>query len=316
LRLLLDGAESSRPKTAGQHSKTEWERSVSGAYLDRIDRAIDRAGKKSDYTKLFRFDGVLPVDDWKSLCTDFFRGNDLLPEYFAGRDGAAPDKPVPGEGSSQPQSGINGAPGLGVLVSFDEPPNQNCIFVVAEEKITHEGDKLQCIELPNTAASREFLLSLVSVRYAHMIEHRDKVINFPRIVLGRRETIRADWHRVIKGLLTAIRADTEAGNMTMVSLAIGWQSGDVLTTVSIAGKPIRVADMLEAVETTVDPEADATAWIKSLKTLVKDQSHACDEVSDPTSVLSTEGILRVDHAPVVGTPPRLYVPTGVQQPTR
>ena len=29
--LLLDGAESSRPKTAGQHSKTEWERSVSGA---------------------------------------------------------------------------------------------------------------------------------------------------------------------------------------------------------------------------------------------------------------------------------------------
>ena len=52
------------------------------AFFERIEQNIDRAGKHSTYTKLFRLDGDVPVHQWKALTVDFFRGNHLLPEYF------------------------------------------------------------------------------------------------------------------------------------------------------------------------------------------------------------------------------------------
>jgi len=57
-------------------------------YLTRIDLNIDHAGKYSEYTKLFRFDGELAIDSWKRLLSDYFRGNPLIPEYL----GASPEE--------------------------------------------------------------------------------------------------------------------------------------------------------------------------------------------------------------------------------
>lgn len=51
-------------------------------YFARIDTSIDKAGKHSEYSKLFRFDGELPISDWKRLLTDYFQGNLLIPEYL------------------------------------------------------------------------------------------------------------------------------------------------------------------------------------------------------------------------------------------
>ena len=47
-------------------------------YLSRIDKPINRAGKHSEYTKLFRLDSSIPVSSWKQLLTNFFRGNTFL----------------------------------------------------------------------------------------------------------------------------------------------------------------------------------------------------------------------------------------------
>jgi hypothetical protein len=61
-------------------------------YLLRIDTSIDRAGKNSNYTKLFRLDGDIPISEWKSLLSNFFRGNTLIQEYLGGTAGAADDQ--------------------------------------------------------------------------------------------------------------------------------------------------------------------------------------------------------------------------------
>lgn len=49
---------------------------------ERLGKPINRAGKHSEYTKLFRIDGDLSLSKWKSLVTHYFQDNPLLYEYF------------------------------------------------------------------------------------------------------------------------------------------------------------------------------------------------------------------------------------------
>lgn len=56
------------------------------AFMERIGQAIDKSGKNSSYTKLFRIDGMLPLSEWKSLTTSYYQGNPLLYEYFGQKE--------------------------------------------------------------------------------------------------------------------------------------------------------------------------------------------------------------------------------------
>ncbi len=50
--------------------------------LQRWEVNINKAGKNTTYTKLFRVDGKLELLDWKKLCILYYKGNPLLFEYF------------------------------------------------------------------------------------------------------------------------------------------------------------------------------------------------------------------------------------------
>lgn len=54
--------------------------------LSRIEKDIKGAGKDSIYTKLFRIDGELSVEDWKTLICHYYLSNPLVKEYFEGAD--------------------------------------------------------------------------------------------------------------------------------------------------------------------------------------------------------------------------------------
>jgi hypothetical protein len=54
--------------------------------LERVDKDIMHFGRRADYTKLWRVDGVLPVEVWKTLINDYYRDNHLVGEYFGGKE--------------------------------------------------------------------------------------------------------------------------------------------------------------------------------------------------------------------------------------
>lgn len=56
------------------------------AMVERIDCAISEAGRRSQYTKLWRLDGRIDLASWKNLIHHYFRDNTLVGEYFAGVD--------------------------------------------------------------------------------------------------------------------------------------------------------------------------------------------------------------------------------------
>lgn len=51
----------------------------------RLNKNLNKSGKKSEYTKIFRIDGKLDIDEWKSLVSNYFKENSLVIEYFNGK---------------------------------------------------------------------------------------------------------------------------------------------------------------------------------------------------------------------------------------
>ena len=56
--------------------------------IERIDASTDisKFGKNSQYKKLWRIDGEIPIHLWKELISTFYRENALIGEYFGGVD--------------------------------------------------------------------------------------------------------------------------------------------------------------------------------------------------------------------------------------
>ncbi len=52
--------------------------------IQRLDKTIDHVERKSEYTKLWRIDGVISIPFWKELITHYYRDNHLVGEYFKG----------------------------------------------------------------------------------------------------------------------------------------------------------------------------------------------------------------------------------------
>lgn len=56
------------------------------AMLERMDKDMYRAGRHTEYVKIWRIDGPLDVSTWKELITHHFRDNELVGEYLGGVD--------------------------------------------------------------------------------------------------------------------------------------------------------------------------------------------------------------------------------------
>jgi hypothetical protein len=56
------------------------------AMLSRLDVDLMHAGRRSQYTKLWRVDQEIDVRTWKALINDYFRDNHLVGEYLGGKE--------------------------------------------------------------------------------------------------------------------------------------------------------------------------------------------------------------------------------------
>lgn len=52
------------------------------SYQERLNQAMPKNARPSHYIKLFRVDGTTDLDDWLSLVSMFYKGNEMVIEYF------------------------------------------------------------------------------------------------------------------------------------------------------------------------------------------------------------------------------------------
>ena len=53
---------------------------------ERLETNIDKTGRDTIYTKIWRMDNLLSIIDWKELITHYYRDNMIIGEYFGGTD--------------------------------------------------------------------------------------------------------------------------------------------------------------------------------------------------------------------------------------
>jgi hypothetical protein len=232
-------------------------------YMERIEKNIDRAGKHSEYTKLFRFDGPLPVNRWKRLLSDYFRGNPLIPEYLG-----APSKELTSPIEEMPDQ-----------ILSDEPQELSAFIALAHDQITREiaietstvlmkGIGIDAVETGG-GALHDYLSSKIDLSTFLVLEPVDGRLNLARLCFGASPTLSALMAEVVAGVAEALLLDVKKFELKRVSVVLSWPFGDMVVVLSLRGVPGLVIGALQQLLSVVDPNEAPSKWIQSLADLVK-----------------------------------------------
>ncbi|MBA5603866.1 hypothetical protein H3H36_00625 [Duganella sp. FT3S] len=235
------------------------------AYFDRIDTSIDKAGKHSDYSKLFRLDGGLPISDWKRLLTDYFQGNALIPEYLGSTiaEGHTVDEPA----DEEPEL-INSDVKLAVLVRLDCGAIGPSLSLIPE--LSHRwGEKLIPFVEVGIGATEAFLTKRLDLSKLTAIGFEDGILNLSRLCFGTNDQLDALFRGVVSDLSDALEQDVQSGLVLRAAIPIAWRVQDTVVTLSIAGEGRAVVDALRKVTDIIDPLKEPHEWIEPVSNWVR-----------------------------------------------
>lgn len=225
--------------------------------MKRWDTNINKAGKNTIYTKLFRIDGKLPLEDWKLLTTLYYHGNPLIYEYF---NAEKPDSSAASNVSAYIEDDkekdvpkITDIP-KGINVYFTYRPvtatlNKNhkrsIHFTPA---IEYRGDSLRVLEYDILEIKKvlqrmgENLEIPNDVKY---VKPYDLYTNYPTIY-HYGDNVSKSLQETTKAYLTIFKLQSEV-MQKHVSFGYAWEMEDKLITMSLYGEISEVVKYLENV---------------------------------------------------------------------
>lgn len=244
---------------------------TSDAYLERIERRIDRAGKHAGYTKLFRLDGALPVVTWKRVLTDWYRGNRLIPEYL----GAPQEDLAEAQTPPEPRKPTR-PPALSALLCLEKAPPRSTAFtrLVPDQIIESDGKPVSAAEIGQGAVA--VLMGQWVDSSTTRISAKNTGANLARILLPDDKPTVAEWTAVAEPLAAAIAADAAAGILERVALSISWWVSGIMTILSIEGEARCVSLLLTDAAQIVRPDLPASSWIEAFRDALVDRAPALE----------------------------------------
>ena len=236
------------------------------SYLERIETSIDRAGKHADYTKVFRFDGVLAISRWKRLLSDFFLGNKLIPEYLGAPEAA--DDAIESEPVSSLQP-TRADPALAALISLRSGSTGNAMQLCIELRQEFAGEVIPFVEV-GLGAVEAYLRSRIDLNNVTTVGFTDDILNLSRICFGASPNSKETFHVETAALTSALRRDIESGLIRHASIPLSWEIEGLLVTLTIAGEGEKVATVLAQIPKVIDPTRAPSEWIEALSDLIRE----------------------------------------------
>lgn len=259
------------------------------AYLERIEKTIDRAGKYSEYTKLFRVDGSLPVQRWKRLLSDFYRGNPLIPEYL-NEGGQEPETESTSKASmcDEPATQVPAGEELCAFISLDHEAVDQELVIHTQYLQCGDGLEIQAAETGGGAIDT-FLRRKVNLVNVATLCTVDSVLDLARISFGPTETLFEVMRVIVDGLAKALAIDAPNLALRKVSVALSWPVESLNVTLSLRGSPGAIEIVLSSLLTVINPLQAPSTWIEPLSDLVRRLSPRKTPTRDMWNVL--EGTL-------------------------
>jgi hypothetical protein len=223
------------------------------AMVRRLDQDILRAGRHSEYTKLWRVDGPLSVATFKELICHYYRDNKLVGEYFGGVEASQAAAPavMPQEEPRNPlASYVSGDMGRGdsvrVHVAYNPKAGEGRAplqiepldwLTLGEERYSYiESDATELVKVLRRRGE-----AIVVPQGTARIKFQDAVLNLPLVMHTGTDAV-----RLVEGTVSAIQELCSAwcarGDDKLLSFTLGVEYDDRDVYFSFAS---HIADLLD-----------------------------------------------------------------------
>ncbi|GGK72098.1 hypothetical protein ACD591_05220 [Rufibacter glacialis] len=226
--------------------------------LSRIENDIKSAGKQSEYTKLFRVDGELSIEDWKSLTCHYFQANPLIHEYF---DEAKEEANAPHLIEEKAKSvfeelipySINEGDGIRLFVSYHEiQKREDDIhterYISGYDIISIGETSLRVIEtdiLEVVKALKRIGEKLDLPKNVTLASFEDMYWNIPAINHGINENTEFNVSKTLQALEMIFAAKVSRNKDTVAAFTLSWERQDEKqVSVSVMGHSVDILKWL------------------------------------------------------------------------
>ncbi len=219
--------------------------------LKRWDVPINKAGKDTEYTKLFRIDGKLALADWKRMTILYYHGNPLIYEYFGVKEEYEALQPKEDQRSRfeevMPYK-IDVNDGVRIYITY-HPIDQTKPFedrlLTNVDVISYPNEKIEVVEHHALEIKKILQRNGANISFPDgiaFIKTYDHYVNFPTILHGQNDT-----QNLLDVSLNAYRTyfSFTASKSRASSFSLAWIKDDKEVRVSIFGKDSELATWLQ-----------------------------------------------------------------------
>ena len=271
--------------------------------LQRVEQAINRAGKDTSYTKLFRIDGKLSLSDWKSLTTNYYQDNPLLYEYFGlkkeyeelQKELEVPKNKTITETFIPYQ--IKQEDGLKIFVSYHRPSVINRSYdriIINPDTIVHVDGKSDVIEFDLIEVKKVLNRldeKLIIPKEYSFIKSNDCYTNYPTI-LHSSGNLSEKLKATLKAYLMLFEAISRKFDK-FISATLAWPLKDKEIRLSIYGHVLEVVDWLkENQEIPLEHEA-FRSWLENQNKWLSRRYEYKQNKPDLFELLSNDGVIYI-----------------------
>jgi hypothetical protein len=267
--------------------------------LKRWEVNINKAGKNTTYTKLFRIDGKLELSDWKKLCILYYKGNPLLFEYFGVQEEYEnlrnETKSIYSKTDYTPYK-ISSDDGIRLFVSYHKKSQTYGQF---ERKIINpdiikfqNGNAINVIEYDIIEIEKYLKRNDGRLEYPNeisFVKPFDFSTNYPIIIHGSDKT-----DELIENTLTAFKTifhiQNEKLNKT-IAFTIGWEMKDFEVRLSVFGKSSEIVKWLTTKERIPIDYENFKDWLSAQRKWIYDNYKYSER--DFSHLLKDDGIFYI-----------------------
>ncbi|WP_241285467.1 hypothetical protein [Chryseobacterium arthrosphaerae] len=222
--------------------------------IERWETNINKAGKNTDYTKLFRIDGKLQLADWKKLCILYYKNNPLLFEYFGAKEEYENLKKQPNvnlnwENNYYPYK-IAPEDGVRLFVSYHKKDEKYTSFdrkIINPSVLDFQNGKTLSVVEYDIIEIEKYLKrigeKLIYSEDISFIKPFDFYTNYPIILHGSINT-----EKLVQNTLNAFKTIFNIQNQKInktISFTLGWEMENFETRISVYGKSSEIIKWLE-----------------------------------------------------------------------
>jgi hypothetical protein len=273
--------------------------------IARIDINISQSDRSTEYTKLWRIDEDISIEEWKSLVSDYYRGNRLVGEYLGGEDEEQGTFPCTKADISQSFDtlqefvpyGIDADSGIRVNLSYHElvDNKSDTKFIFPLDTITIDDNTMSCVDFW-VVEVRKILRKLGGDVFIPkdiaLVVYEDLYTNLPLIVhpTNDEKQIEETFAAINELLLWS----KERNHNRAISINVSYPLEDRELRLSIYGHS---KDLLDFLETEVPhlpfSNADIDAWMLRMKTFMNKWSESTRPIIH--DVMKPSGILWINR---------------------